>query len=161
SSPPPRASSGGPGARRPCRSTPMTPRPRRAPGKSWPRAWRGGRLDSVCARAYLSPMPMIDLSFPIRPHFRWTVAREIRASHANGDNFESSVMTLGCHAYTHVDAPRHFLPDYPHIAEMSLDQWVGDAAVVDLTHLGENAGVTAADLEGRGGHVRAGDIVLL
>ena len=104
---------------------------------------------------------LIDLSFPIRPHFRWKVAREIRASHANGDNFESSIMTLGCHAYTHVDAPRHFLPGDRHIAEMPLDQWVGDAAVVDLTHLGENAGVTAADLERRGGHVRAGDIVLL
>lgn len=104
---------------------------------------------------------LIDLSFPIRPHFRWKVAREIRASHANGDNFESSIMTLGCHAYTHVDAPRHFLPGDRHIAEMPLDQWVGEAAVVDLTHLGENAGVTAADLERRGGHVRAGDIVLL
>jgi arylformamidase len=104
---------------------------------------------------------LIDLSFPIRPHFRWKVAREVRASHAHGDNFESSIMTLGCHAYTHVDAPRHFLPGDRHIAEMPLDQWMGDAAVVDLTHLGDNAGVTAADLERRGSHVRAGDIVLL
>jgi kynurenine formamidase len=55
-------------------------------------------------------MKIVDLSFPIRPHFRWPVAREIRSSHDRGDNFESSVMTLACHAYTHVDAPRHFLP---------------------------------------------------
>ena len=79
---------------------------------------------------------MIDLSFPIRPHFRWKVAREVRASHAKGDNFESSIMTLGCHAYTHVDAPRHFLAGDRHIAEMPVDQWVGEAAVVDLSHLG-------------------------
>jgi kynurenine formamidase len=70
-------------------------------------------------------------------------------------------MTIGCHAYTHVDAPRHFLPGDRHIAEMPVDQWVGEAAVVELTHLGENAGVTAADLERHAGHVRAGDIVLL
>ena len=104
---------------------------------------------------------MIDLSFPIRPHFRWRVAREVRASHAAGDNFESSIMTLGCHAYTHVDAPKHFLPGARHIAEMPVDQWVGEAAVVDLTHLADNDGVTAADLERRAGHVRPGDIALL
>ncbi|MCI0546579.1 MAG: cyclase family protein [Candidatus Rokubacteria bacterium] len=106
-------------------------------------------------------MRLIDLSFPIRPHFRWTVAREIRSSHAAGQLFESSVMTLACHAYTHVDAPRHFLPGTRHIAEMPIDQWVGPAAVVDLTHLGDNGEVTAADLESRGGHVMAGDIALL
>ena len=106
-------------------------------------------------------MRVVDLSFPIRPHFRWKVARDVRTSHAKGDLFESSVMALPCHAYTHVDAPKHFLPGTRHIAEMPVDQWLGDAAVVDLTHLGENGEVTAADLEQRGGHVRAGDIALL
>jgi kynurenine formamidase len=106
-------------------------------------------------------MRTIDLSFPIRPHFRWPVAREIRARHARGDLFESSVLTISCHAYTHVDAPKHFLAGHRHIAEMPLDQWMGPAAVVDLTHLGENAEVTAADLDRHAGHVRAGDIALL
>jgi kynurenine formamidase len=106
-------------------------------------------------------MRIVDLSFPIRPHFRWKVARDIRATHARGDNFESSIMTLACHAYTHVDAPRHFLPGARHIAEMPIDQWMGEAAVVDLTHLGENGEVTAADLDRQAKHVRPGDIVLL
>jgi arylformamidase len=104
---------------------------------------------------------IVDLSFPIRPHFRWKVELQQRASTARGDNFTSSNAILGCHAYTHVDAPNHFLPDGRHIAEMPVDQWMGDAAVVDLTHLGENGPVTGADLDKRGGHVRAGDIVLL
>ena len=106
-------------------------------------------------------MRVVDLSFPIRPHFRWKVAREVRTSHARGDLFESSVLALPCHAYTHVDAPRHFLPGTRAIAEMPVDQWMGEAAVVDLTHLGANGEVTAAELEARGGHVRAGDIALL
>src|SRR4030095_4307611 len=67
----------------------------------------------------------------------------------------------GCHAYTHVDAPLHFRVDGRDIAAMPVDQWVGDAAVVDLTHLGANGEVTAADLDRRAGHVRAGAIVLL
>ena len=106
-------------------------------------------------------MRVVDLSFPIRPHFRWKVALEQRASVARGDNFTSSNAVIGCHAYTHVDAPNHFLAGGRHIAQMPVDQWMGEAAVVDLTHLGENGEVTAADLEKRGQHVRAGDIALL
>ena len=43
-------------------------------------------------------MRLVDLSFPIRPHFRWKVELEQRASHARGDNFTSSNAILGCHA---------------------------------------------------------------
>jgi kynurenine formamidase len=106
-------------------------------------------------------MRIVDLSFPIRPHFRWRVAPERVATHAAGDPLQSTVVTMGCHVYTHVDAPLHFLPDGRHIAEMPIDQWMGDAAVVDMTHLGPNGEVTGADLDRRGAHVRRGDIVLL
>ena len=106
-------------------------------------------------------MRIVDLSFPIRPHFRWKVEPTLRNSHARGDVFQSTILTVACHAYTHVDAPVHFLPGDRDIASMPVDQWMGPAAVVDLTHLGENAEVTGADLERRAGHVQAGDIVLL
>jgi len=106
-------------------------------------------------------MPTIDLSFPIRPHFRWKVEPTLRSSHARGDLFQSTILTIACHAYTHVDAPVHFLPGDRDIASMPVDQWMGDAAVVDLTHLGDNGEVSAAELEARAGHVRDGDIVLL
>jgi kynurenine formamidase len=105
-------------------------------------------------------MRIVDLSFPIRPHFRWKVAREMRSSHERGDIFESSIVTVACHASTHVDAPRHFLPGARHIAEMPIDQWIGEAAVVDLTRLGPDGEVTASDLERCGAHVRAGDVAL-
>ena len=106
-------------------------------------------------------MAIVDLSFPIRPHFRWKVAPERVATHANGDPLQSTVLTISCHAYTHVDAPLHFLPDGRDIAAMPVDQWIGEAAVVDLTHLGANGEVTAAELERHGAHVRRGDIALL
>jgi arylformamidase len=106
-------------------------------------------------------MQVVDLSFPIRPHFRWTVRPELRSSHARGDIFQSTTLTISCHAYTHVDAPVHFLPGDRHIGEMPVDQWMGAAAVVDLTHLGDNGEVTAGDLERRAAHVQAGDIALL
>ncbi len=106
-------------------------------------------------------MRIVDLSFPIRPHFRWAVRSELRSDHARGDLFRSTVLTVACHAYTHVDAPVHFLPGDRDIAAMPVDQWVGDAAVVDLTHLGANGAVTAKELEAHARHVRDGDIVLL
>jgi len=106
-------------------------------------------------------MRIVDLSFPIRPHFRWKAVPELVASHAHGHPLQSTVITLSCHAYTHVDAPLHFLPDGRPISEMPIDQWMGEAAVVDLTHLGANGEVTAGALEKGGGHVRAGDIALL
>ncbi|HSD50342.1 MAG TPA: cyclase family protein, partial [Candidatus Methylomirabilis sp.] len=76
-------------------------------------------------------MRIVDLSHPIRPHFRWTVRTEFRSSHATGDLFQATALTISCHAFTHVDAPVHFLPGGRHIAEVPVDQWVGDAAVVD------------------------------
>ena len=106
-------------------------------------------------------MRIVDLSFPIRPHFRWKVELQQRASITRGDNFTSSDTQLGCHAYTHVDAPLHFLPDGRDVAAMPVDQWMGEAAVVDLTHLGANGEVTAKALEERGRHVQPGDIALL
>jgi arylformamidase len=104
---------------------------------------------------------IVDLSWPIKPHFRWKAIPERVATHAAGDPLQSTVMTISCHAYTHVDAPLHFLPDGRDIASMPIDQWIGDAAVVDLTHLGDSGEVSGAELEKHAGHVRAGDIVLL
>jgi kynurenine formamidase len=104
---------------------------------------------------------VVDLSFVLKPHFRWMVSSERRSSHEKGAIFQSTIFTASCHAYTHVDAPVHFLPGDRDIARMPVDQWMGPAALVDLTHLGENDEVTAADLDRRGGHIQAGDIVLL
>src|SRR5499425_3275827 len=109
----------------------------------------------------MAAMRVVDLSFPIGPHFRWAVASERRSTHEAGANFQSTTLTISCHAYTHVDAPVHFLPGDRDMASMPVDQWMGPAAVVDLTHLGDNGEVSAAELDRHAGHVQAGDIVLL
>lgn len=106
-------------------------------------------------------MRIVDLSHRIAPHFRWPVSSELRSSHERGQLFRSTVLTISCHAYTHVDAPVHFLPGGRDIADMPVDQWLGEAAVVDLTHLGADAEVDAGALDRAAGHVRAGEIVLL
>src|SRR2546425_13364603 len=107
----------------------------------------------------MPPVRVVDLSFPLKPHFRWTVKSERRSSHEAGNLFQSTIFTSSCHAYTHVDAPVHFLPGDRDIAQMPVDQWMGPAAVVDLTHLGENGEVSAAELERHAAHVQAGGLV--
>jgi kynurenine formamidase len=65
------------------------------------------------------------------------------------------------HGFTHCDGWSHFIPGGTPVDRMPLDTWVGDAAVVDLTHVGADTGISAADLQAHAGHVRQGDIVLL
>jgi arylformamidase len=57
----------------------------------------------------MPPVRVVDLSFPLKPHFRWTVKSERPSSHEAGNLFQSTIFTSSCHAYTHVDAPVHFL----------------------------------------------------
>jgi arylformamidase len=107
-------------------------------------------------------MRIVDLSHRIVfPHWRWKPERVVTSSHADGDLFTSSRIQMPLHGFTHVDAPLHFLPGAEAISDLPLDRWAGEAAVVDLSHRGADEAITAADLNQHGGHIRAGDIVLL
>jgi kynurenine formamidase len=103
---------------------------------------------------------IIDLTFTVRSkHYRWLVkfypvpTCDKRSQHWHVD--------YNLHGFTHVDSLLHMLPGTPPIDEVPLDKFMGEAAVVNLSHLGADDAVTAADLEKHGQHVRAGDIVLL
>src|SRR5207237_4331768 len=66
------------------------------------------------------------------------------------------------HTGAHIDSPLHVFKDGITTEEISLDQVIGDAIVVDLTFAGANHAITIDDLK-RGGadDVKPGDIVLL
>lgn len=103
---------------------------------------------------------VIDLTLTIRKHWRWYV--KLYPIHTFEDHFFfHQHMDYNLHGFTHVDALLHYIPDAPSIEKVPLDKFMGEATVVNLSHLGENGGVTAAELEKHGQHIRAGDIVLL
>jgi arylformamidase len=105
---------------------------------------------------------IVDLSHRIVfPHWRWKPELRVTSSHAAGEVFQSSALTMSLHGFTHVDAPKHFLPGEAAVADVSLDRWVGEAAVIDLTHRGADDAISVDDLHERAGHLRAGDIALL
>ncbi len=106
-------------------------------------------------------MKVIDLTFTYRKsHWRWLYELHPKQTHDKDPAMTQFIYTNG-HGFTHVDAPLHFLPDGDTMEKVPLDKFYGEAAVVNLSHLGENDGVTAAELEKHGQHIRAGDIVLL
>jgi len=56
-------------------------------------------------------------------------------------------ITLGTHTGTHIDAPRHFLPDAPTIDQIPLDVFVGEARLLDLSFAKPGQEIQISDLE--------------
>ncbi len=74
---------------------------------------------------------------------------------AGGDVCNLSLLTMGSHTGTHVDAPYHFLASGPRLGDVALDRMIGEALVADLRG---RAAIDAAALAGV--ELRAGDILL-
>src|SRR5262245_66033358 len=83
--------------------------------------------------------------------------------HRRGPGFwQVSSVHQRLHTGAHIDSPLHVFRDGITTAEISLDQVMGEALVVDLSFAGANHAITIDDLK-RGGadDVKKGDIVLL
>ena len=106
-------------------------------------------------------MRVIDLTMPLRPHWRWEVSVETVRDFGPGQPFRVSELRSNVHALTHVDAQLHVLPDAPSIDQVPLSHLAGPASLIDLSSKGPCEAITAEDLERNGPHVQNGDIVLL
>ncbi len=107
-----------------------------------------------------TPRRVIDVSvpngpgqhvYPGDPEPRVESVRRI----ASGDPCNLSLLNMGSHTGTHVDAPYHFLADGPRLGEVPLDRMVGPCLVADLR--GRRA-VDAASLAGVA--IERGDILV-
>jgi arylformamidase len=104
---------------------------------------------------------VIDLTYPIEDHFRWRVERTLAAAFERGDDFQVTRLAFAVHAFTHIDAPRHTLPEGPMTSSFDMNVFVGEAAMVDVSAVASNTAIPAETLAVAGGHVRAGDIVIV
>lgn len=66
--------------------------------------------------------------YPGDPEPRIDSVRKIE----NGDVANLSLLTMGSHTGTHVDAPYHFIKDGARLGQVSMDRMVGEALVADL-----------------------------
>ena len=106
-------------------------------------------------------MRIIDLTMPIREHFRWNIAREQRGDLAAGDQYQTTHISMPVHAFTHMDAQSHILAGGPTTDDIPLERVVGGCAVVDLSGLAPNTEITVERMTGAAAHVRQNDIVVL
>lgn len=104
-------------------------------------------------------MRLIDLSLPVKPHFRWPT--EVYQIERYEHGFRTTGASIRAHSFTHVDSPLHLVPDTATIIEVPLEQLIGPAAVVDLTFKRDGEPITPEDLDRSAGHVQTGDIVFL
>ncbi len=54
---------------------------------------------------------------------------------------------LGTHTGTHIDAPSHFIQNGAPIDEIELDRFIGEAQLIDLSHLEKQHPVSINDIE--------------
>ena len=93
--------------------------------------------------------PFIDISLPVSretPVFPGNPPIELglQQSIANGDEANVSILSLGVHTGTHLDAPYHFLPEGGATHELPIDATIGEAAVLDATSVEGHASGTPA-----------------
>ncbi len=94
-------------------------------------------------------MKVFDISVPLRPDIPTYEGEpgprlEFRKLLSKGDSSTVSVLSLGSHTGTHVDAPSHFIDGAHGVEELPLDALVGPAYVAEFSG---NTHITAAELE--------------
>ena len=104
---------------------------------------------------------LVDLTMPVADHFRWPVDRRLQSDFEDGEAFQVTWIGWAVHGFTHIDAPRHMVPEGPTTSDLSLDRVVGRAAIVDLTGIEPRSAIAEEQLSTAGGHISPDDIVLL
>lgn len=99
--------------------------------------------------------PLIDVSVTLRsrmpiyegdPGVEIALARSIE----RGDPANVSCLRLGAHTGTHVDAPRHFIPDGAGADELALEPCIGPCVVADATGVPAAGPIDAACIDSLG-----------
>ena len=91
---------------------------------------------------------IIDISWPVLPSmtaYKNNRMVEFKSTKIfERDAARESVVTLGAHTGTHVDAPSHFMRDGRTIDQLDLASLIGPWTVIDMAHIQEK--ITAEDL---------------
>jgi kynurenine formamidase len=106
-------------------------------------------------------MQIIDLSMPIRSHWRWTFNSEQTLDRKKGAPYQSTTFTMSAHAYTHIDSPLHIEPDRMPIDAVPLNSLTGPAVIIDLSYVQPNQAIQIPDLEKNADEIIPGDIAVL
>jgi kynurenine formamidase len=101
---------------------------------------------------------VIDLSLPVSNSLRGVNISSAKTIAADGWN--ATTLTLYSHSGTHMDAPKHFLPEGASLDQQDLAACCGPARIVNLAPVQPRQLLTISDIESRIGSVNPGDRLL-
>ena len=104
-------------------------------------------------------MRIIDLSLPISkamPGVDISVARQL-----DRDGWNATTLSLYSHCGTHMDAPRHFLPDGQPLDQQSLSPGVGPALIINLAPAEPRQLITVDHMAAYEDQIQAGSRLLI
>ncbi|MEM7558757.1 MAG: cyclase family protein [Planctomycetota bacterium] len=104
-------------------------------------------------------MRVVDLSLGINnamPGVEISDAKKLQE-----DGWNATTLRLYSHSGTHIDAPRHFLPEGATLEQQDLSVCVGPAQLVDLTPIEPRQAISVADLGSLASDIRPGARLLL
>jgi kynurenine formamidase len=112
-----------------------------------------------------SPDEIIDLSHPIDNGIPvWPSFPPIDLKHeslAARDGFTMEKVTMRTHTATHIDSPRHFIPEGRTLDEFPVSKFMGEGVVLDMTDVGNSAAISVDDIDRYGDDIHSGDVVML
>ena len=107
---------------------------------------------------------IIDLTHTIAPEspvYPGSPAPELsHAATMTRNGYRETLLKLGSHTGTHMDAPRHMLPDGAGLDVLPLSQFCGRAVVLDVSHLAPGGVISADFLRAQNGCLRSADFAL-
>lgn len=107
---------------------------------------------------------MIDLTHTVTPEIPvcpGSPAPELSsAATMTRNGYRETLLKLASHTGTHMDAPRHMLPDGAGLDVLPISQFCGRAVVVDVSHLAPGGVITAGFLREQNSTTRSADFVL-
>ena len=110
-------------------------------------------------------MTVIDLTHTIRedmPVYPGTEPpRLTTACTVSQCGYRETLLHMYSHTGTHMDAPRHILPDGCGLDQLPPSQFCGRAAVIDVSHFAPGSCITAEFLRSQNGYLRCAEYALL
>ncbi|WP_255307182.1 cyclase family protein [Actinobaculum suis] len=98
----------------------------------------------------------------IEPHWRFNPDFRFKETPKQAFTFRSTVLqSYGAHNFSHCDAPQHVDRGMETIETMDIRRFSGDACLIDVSDLGDEAQIDWEIMETRSSHLRSGDIVLI
>ncbi|HET7323113.1 MAG TPA: cyclase family protein [Halococcus sp.] len=114
---------------------------------------------------FQEPDEIVDLTNPIANDIpTWPTFPPLRVERtdwAARDGFTMESVEMRTHTATHIDSPRHFIPEGRTLDEFSMDAFMGHGIALDLTLKEPNEAITVEDLEPFEDEIRENDIVML